>query len=460
MNSTRSATAPLLAVRGEIVYFTSDPASRGAAACEHFPDGLLVIANGRVVRCGPAAELLPALPSEARQIDHRDKLILPGFVDTHIHYAQTSIVASYGARLSTWLAEYAWPAEANFIDPAHAAAEAAFFCDELLQNGTTTAMTFATMHPASVEALFEAAAARRMRLIAGKVLMDRNCPQNLRDANAATGDAQSRALIEKWHERDRLAYAITPRFAPTSTPEQLQLASRLFHEIPSLYLQTHLAEQRDEAAWVAKLYPDARSYYDVYASRGLSGTHSVFAHCIWLENEDRHMLADTGAAMSFCPTSNLFLGSGLFNLARAREAGARIGMGTDIGAGTSFSLLRTLSEAYKVLQLAGQTLSPEEGFYLATLGGARALYLDEFIGNFAPGREADFVVLDPQATPLLARRMANAATLRERLFVLMMLGDEQCVAATYVLGEPMFYRNSHRINHSNPPSSKVASHAF
>jgi len=432
---------PLLAVRGEIVHFTSDPANRSAAACGHFPDGLLVVANGRAAHCGPAAELLPTLPSDAHHVDHRGKLILPGFIDTHIHYAQTGIVASYGEHLGAWLEKYAWPAEANFIDPAHAAAEAAFFCDELLRNGTTTAMTFATVHPASVETLFEAATARRMRLIAGKVLMDRNCPRNLRDTDAAAGDAQSRALIEKWHERDRLAYAVTPRFAPTSTPEQLQLASRLLHEIPGLYLQTHLAEQRDETAWVTKLYPDARSYHDVYASRGLSRARSVFAHCIWLADEDRHALADTGAAMAFCPTSNLFLGSGLFDLARARKAGARIGIGTDIGAGTSFSLLRTLSEAYKVLQLAGQTLSPEEGFYLATLGGARALYLDEFIGNFAQGREADFIVLDPRATPLLAHRMANAETLRERLFALMMLGDERCIEATYVLGEPMFYRN-------------------
>ena len=398
--------------------------------------------------------LLPALPSGARHIDHRGKLILPGFVDTHIHYAQTGIVASYGERLAAWLEKYAWPAEANFIDPAHATVEAEFFCDELLRNGTTTAMTFATAHPASVEALFKAAATRRMRLIAGKVLMDRNCPQNLSDADATAGDAQSRALIEKWHGRNRLAYAVTPRFAPTSTPEQLRLASRLFHEIPGLYLQTHLAEQRDEAAWATKLYPDARSYYDVYASRGLASAHSVFAHCIWLEDEDRRALAGTGAAMAFCPASNLFLGSGLFDLARAREAGARIGIGTDIGAGTSFSLLRTLSDAYKALQLAGQTLSPEEGFYLATLGGARALYLDAFIGNFAQGCEADFVVLDPQATPLLTHRMANAETLRERLFALMMLGDERCIAATYVLGEPAFYSNS--VSNSRPRRFRAA----
>ncbi|MDR3088170.1 MAG: guanine deaminase [Azoarcus sp.] len=433
-----SHPAPLLAARGEIVYFIDDPAGRGAEACVHFPDGLLVVAEGRVLHCGPASELLSGLPADARHIDWRGKLILPGFIDTHAHYAQTGIIASHGKQLSAWLEKYAYPAESRFADPAHAAAEAAFFCDQLLANGVTTAMVFATVHPASVDALFEAARVRRMRLITGKVLMDRNCPEHLRDT-AAGGEAQSRALIEKWHGRERLAYAVTPRFAPTSTEEQMRGAGRLFagfHECPGLYLQSHLAEQRAEVDWAARLYPDARSYLDIYERFGQVGARSVFAHCIWLDDEDRRCMAAHGAAMSFCPTSNLFLGSGLFDLAGARARGLRVGLGSDIGAGTSFSPLQTLNEAYKVLQLAGQTLSPLEGFYLATLGGARALYLEESIGSFAPGREADFVVLDPQATPLLARRMSRTATLAERLFALAMLGDDRCVNATYLLGEP------------------------
>ena len=318
---------------------------------------------------------------------------------------------------------------------------AAFFCEELLRNGTTTAMVFATVHPVSVDKLFDAAQQRRMRLIAGKVLMDRNCPATLRD-DAELAHQDTLALIERWHGRDRLGYAITPRFAPTSTPRQMQLAGELFRSFPGLHLQSHVAENRDEVDWVAALYPQARSYLDVYERYGQLGPRAVFAHCIWLDETDRRRMAETGAAMSFCPTSNLFLGSGLFDYALAREAGARVGIGTDVGGGTSFSMLRTLAEAYKVLRLKGQDLGSLQAFYLATLGGARSLYLDDRIGNFAPGKEADFVVLDPSATPLIARRLATAEALSERLFALMMLGDDRCIAATHVLGRCVWQRPS------------------
>jgi guanine deaminase len=433
--------SPLLAVRGEIVHFTADPATHGIGACVHFPDGLLLVRDGHVLDCGPTAELEPGLPVDVRRIDCSDKLILPGFVDTHTHSAQTEIIASHGEQLTTWLEKYAWPAEARHADPAVAAAGAGFFCDQLLRHGTTTAMAFTTVHPASTDALFEAARARGMRMIAGKVLMDRNCPEFLRDT-PAEGDAQSRALIEKWHGRERLAYAVTPRFAPTSSDEQMRQAGRLFTEVPGLYLQTHLAEQRTEVAWAMWLYPGARSYLDIYERFGQLGPRSVFAHCIWLNDEDRLRMEARGAAVSFCPTSNLFLGSGLFDLGRARDFGLRVGLGSDVGAGTSFSMLQILNEAYKALQLTGQILTPEAGFYLATLGGARALYLDAFIGNFLPGREADFVVLDPRATTLLEARISSASTLAERLFALMMLGDDRCVAATYILGELAFQRDA------------------
>ncbi|MDR2880913.1 MAG: guanine deaminase [Azoarcus sp.] len=438
----RISTTPsqLLAVRGEIVHFTDDPIQRGAGACVHFPDGLLLVREGHVLACGPTAELESSLPTDAHRIDYSGKFIVPGFIDTHTHCAQTEIIASHGEQLSAWLEKYAWPAEARHADPAYAAAGAGFFCDQLLRHGTTTAMVFTTVHPVCTDALFEAARARRMRMIAGKVLMDRNCPESLRDT-AAEGDAQSRALIEKWHGRERLAYAVTPRFAPTSTEEQMQRAGRLFGEIPGLYLQTHLAEQRSEVAWAMWLYPGARSYLDIYERFDQLGERSVFAHCIWLDDEDRHRMANSRAAMSFCPTSNLFLGSGLFDLARARDFGLRVGLGSDIGAGTSFSMLQILNEAYKVVQLTGQVLTPEAGFYLATLGGARALCLDEHIGNFLPGREADFVVLDPRSSVLLEARVSHATTLTGRLFALMMLGDDRCVAATYVLGEPAFERD-------------------
>jgi len=430
-------SSQLLAVRGEIVHFTEDPGRYGASACVHFSDGLLLVRDGRVLDCGPTAELESGLPVDVRRLDYSGKLIMPGFIDTHTHCAQTEIIASHGEQLTIWLEKYAWPAEVRHADPAYASAQAGFFCDQLLRHGTTTAMVFTTTHPVCTNALFEAAHARRMRMIAGKVLMDRNCPESLCDT-AAGGDAQSRALIEKWHGRERLAYAVTPRFAPTSTEEQMWRAGRLFGEVPGLYLQAHLAEQRAEVSWAMWLYPGVRSYLDIYDRFNQVGARSMFAHSIWIDDEDRCCMAARGAAMSFCPTSNLFLGSGLFDLGRARDFGLRVGLGSDVGAGTSFSMLQTLNEAYKVLQLAGQTLTPEAGFYLATLGGARALRLDAYIGNFLPGREADFVVLDPCATKLLEARMSHATTLTERLFVLMMLGDDRSVAATYVLGSPAF----------------------
>ena len=435
MTPSAPSSPPLAAVRGEIVHFLADPAA-DPRALEHFADGVLIVRDGHVAECGPAAALLTKLPSGTPLADHRGRLILPGFVDTHVHYPQTDIIASHGEQLLEWLERYTFPAERRFADPAHAAEVAGFFCDELLRNGTTTAAAFATVHPASVEALFEAAQQRRMRLITGKVLMDRNCPDFLRDT-AETGYADSQALIERWHNRDRLLYAITPRFAPTSTPAQMALAGRLFREHPGVFLQSHLAENRAEVAWVAQLHPEARSYLDVYERAGQLGMRALFAHCLWLDDSDRRRMAERGAAMSFCPTSNLFLGSGLFDLARARALGVRVGLGTDVGGGTSLSMLQTLNEAYKVLQLGGQSLSAASGFYLATLGGAHSLYLDDRIGNFAPGKEADFVVLDPRATPLLARRSAACTTLEERLFVLMMLGDDRAVAATYVMGVPM-----------------------
>lgn len=433
----------LQAFRGELLHFLDDPerAGTGANAVEHLPDALLLVRDGRVVKACPFTELTPHLPADTPIVDYRGKLMLPGFVDTHVHYAQTDIIASHAQGLLSWLEKYTFPAETRFADGDHAAEVAAFFCEELLRNGTTTAMVFATVHPVSVDKLFDAAQQRRMRLIAGKVLMDRNCPATLRD-DTELAHHDTLALIDRWHGRERLGYAITPRFAPTSTPRQMQLAGELFRSFPGLHLQSHAAENRDEVDWVAALYPQARSYLDVYERYGQLGPRAVFAHCIWLDETDRRRMAETGAAMSFCPTSNLFLGSGLFDYALAREAGVRVGIGTDVGGGTSFSMLRTLAEAYKVLQLKGQDLGSLQAFYLATLGGARSLYLDDRIGNFAPGKEADFVVLDPSATPLIARRLATAEALSERLFALMMLGDDRCIAATHVLGRCVWQRPS------------------
>jgi guanine deaminase len=435
-HSTGGVDAPparLQAFRGSILHFLDDPVHGEARSHQYFDDGVLLLRDGLVESLGDAGTLLKVLPTGLSVVDYRGRLIVPGFVDTHVHYAQLDMIAAYGEQLLQWLERYAFPTERRFDEPLHAREVAEFFLDELLSNGTTTAMVFATVHPDSVDALFSASSARGMRMIAGKVLMDRNCPEFLRDS-PASGYEQSQQLIERWHGRDRQLYAVTPRFAPTSSDEQLQLAGQLLDEHPGVFLQSHVAENRKEVAWVAELFPWSRSYLDVYDRFGLLRDRSVYAHCIHLDAADRARMAQAGAAMSFCPTSNLFLGSGLFDLDAAHCAGARVGIGTDVGGGTSFSMLRTLSEAYKVAQLGGQTLSPLRAFYLATLGSARSLYLDHLIGNFEPGKEGDFIVLDPDATPLLARRMRQTDGLAERLFLLLMLGDDRAISATHVMG--------------------------
>ena len=432
------------AFRGGVLHYTTENAQARAPYAEHyFDDGLLVVRDGHVESCGPAAAALANLPADVSVVDLRGKWIMPGFIDTHVHYAQTAVIASYGAQLLDWLEQYTYPAERKFSDPAYAREAADFFLTELLRNGTTSAVVFPTVHKASVDALFEAAHARNMRLVTGKVMMDRNCPEFVRDTAQSSYD-DSKELIERWHGRGRLKYAVTPRFAPTSTEAQLKLAGRLAHEHPGLYVQSHVAENPDEVRWAAEQFPNARSYLDVYDHYGLLGPRAVYAHCIHLDAADRARMGAAGAVMSFCATSNLFLGSGLFDRDAANAAGAYVTFGTDVAGGTSFSMLRTMHEAYKVLQLAGQTLTASDAFYIATRGAANALGLADRIGSFVPGTEADFVVLDPGATPLLARRFATAETLAERLFALMILGDDRAIAATYVQGELAHDRDGQR----------------
>ncbi len=430
------------AFRGEIVHLVDDPVVTGERAHEHWPDGLLVLADGKVVRCGDAKALLRDLPRGAEIVDHSGKLIVPGFIDAHVHYPQADIIAAYGEKLLEWLNRYTFPTERRFADAEHAREVADFFLAELLRNGTTTAAVFATVHPQSVDAFFASASAIGARMIAGKVMMDRNCPPDLCDT-AESSYEDSKRLIERWHCRDRLLYAVTPRFAPTSTERQLELAGRLLDEHDGLYLQSHVAENADEVKWVAELYPWSRSYLDVYDRFGLLRERAIYAHCLHLDAADRDRMGATNAAMAFCPTSNLFLGSGLFDVDAARRHRVHVAVGTDVGAGTSFSMLRTLDEAYKVAHLLHHRLSPFAALHLATLGGAQALQLDVRIGNFAPGKEADFVVLDLAATPLLERRMRHAATLEERLFALLMLADDRCVEATYLMGVRRHAANAH-----------------
>lgn len=425
----------LRAFRASILHFRDDPGADSApASFEHFEDGLLVVDEGRVVRAGPAEELLHTLPARADIVDRRGMLLAPGFIDTHIHYSQTDVIASAGRNLLDWLEQYTFPEEARFAEPAHAAAVAEFFLDELLRNGTTTAVVFGTVHRASADAFFAAASRRHMRMVAGQVMMDRHCPEALADGSEKVRD-DAMELVDRWDGKGRLHYAITPRFAVTSSDTQLRLAGELARTFPNAFVHSHLAENVEEVAWVRSLFPKARTYTDVYDHFGLLRERAIYAHCLHLDAADRKRMAGSGAAAAFCPTSNLFLGSGLFDIAAADEAGMRFALATDVGGGTSFSLLRTMQEAYKVAQLQGQRLSALRAFYLATLGGARALHLDDTIGSFQPGREADFVVLDPAATPLLARRSGAARTLEERLFAWMILGDERAIRETYVMGE-------------------------
>jgi len=430
-------TSSTRAIRGRLLDFVDDPAEVGAAASHrHHHDGLLVIEDGRIAKVGDApallAHLLPGTPVD----EYPDCLILPGLIDTHIHYPQTQVIASYGAQLLEWLHKYTFVEEQKFGDPVHAAAIARFFLDELVRNGTTTAVVYCTAHPESVEAFFAESERRNTRMIAGKMMMDRNAPAALTDT-VERGYAESKALLQAWHGRGRQLYAVSPRFALTSSETQLQAAGALLREHPEVYLQTHLAENHEEIAAVRRLFPRAGSYTDAYDRCGLLGPRSIFGHCLHLDEHELQRLSATRSVAAFCPTSNLFIGSGLFDLARLRDRArpVRISLATDVGGGTSYSMLRTAAEAYKVLQLQGQNLPALDAFYMMTLGNARALGLEAEIGSFRIGSEADVVVLDPRATPAMTHRMATAGhDLEATLFALMTLGDDRTVRATYVAG--------------------------
>jgi guanine deaminase len=425
------------ALRGRLLEFLDDPAEVGAAASHRYHhDGLLVIEGGRIGQAGDAPALLAALPPGTVVDHYSDCLLLPGLIDTHIHYPQTQVIASYGTQLLEWLNKYTFVEELKFSDSTHAAEIASFFLDELLRSGTTTAVVYCTVHPESVEAFFAESEWRNARMIAGKMMMDRNAPAALTDT-AELSYRGSKALLQTWHRRGRQLYAVSPRFAVTSSEPQLEAAGALLREHPDVYLQTHLAENEEEIATVRQLFPSASSYTDVYDRCGLLGPRSIFGHCLHLADEELQRLSDTGSIAAFCPTSNLFIGSGLFDLARLRDPArpVRISLATDVGGGTSYSMLRTAAEAYKVLQLRGQNLAPLDAFYMMTLGNARALGHEAEIGSFAIGSEADVVVLDPRATPAMAHRMATLDDdLAATLFVLMTLGDERAVRATYVAG--------------------------
>ena len=419
-----------LAIRGDLLDFTAEPAwgETESAAVRFRPDHWLLIEDGRI-----AAVQATAPGADWPREDHAGRLVLPGFVDTHVHSPQLDVIGSYGSELLDWLNTYTFPAERRYADAAVAQQGAALFLDALLAHGTTAAVVFPTVHKVSADALFAAAAERGMRLIAGKVLMDRHAPDGLRD-DVVQAEADCRELIARWHGRERLAYAVTVRFAPTSTPAQLAMAGRLCAEDATLYMQTHVAENRDEVRWVRELFPEARSYLDVYARAGLLHGRSVLAHGIWLDDTDRAVLREAGAQIAHSPSSNLFLGSGLFGWREAEAAGAAVTLASDVGGGTSLSMLRTMADAYKVQAMAHQRLTAWKALHAATRGAARALSLEHEIGSLEAGRTADLCVWDWAAGPVAERRMEVARGLHEKVFAWLTLGDERCLAAAYVNG--------------------------
>lgn len=430
------------ALRGAALAWRADPFTVSPEeALRYESDAVLVMQDGVIAQFGPAHEVLPTLPEGTAVVRHERSLLVPGFIDCHVHYPQLSIIGAGGHPLLEWLERYTFPAERAFADEAHARSVARLFLGELQRNGTTTAAVFCTVHATSAEALFSEAQSTRLRILAGKCLMDRNGPEALMDT-AQRGYDESKALIERWHGRGRLGYAVTPRFVATSSPAQLEAAAALWREHPGTLLQSHLAENVDEVAWVKRLFPHCVDYVDVFDRFRLLGRGSIQGHGIHLSARERSRLAQTGTAIAHCPTSNNFLGSGSFDLARAtdRSSPIPVGLATDVGAGTSLSMLATMGAACQVAQLRGRALHPIRALWLATGGAARALVQEDRVGNFAPGLDADAVVLDLAATPLIAARTAAVEDVADLLAVMMTLGDDRCIRATYAQGMPVWTR--------------------
>jgi guanine deaminase len=421
-------------VKGRVLSFSEDPFKSNFNYESLITDTKHIYINNGIIE---AIEATPHHAPEydiAERIDHGDHIIMSGFVDAHVHYPQTAIIASWGKRLIDWLNTYTFPEEMRFGDPEYATEIATLYLEFALRNGTTTAASYCTIHPESVDAFFTAAADRNMCVVAGKTCMDRNAPGSLRDS-AQTAYDDSKALLERWQGQGRAHYAISPRFSPTSTPDQLDALGALWKEHPECLMQTHLSEQTDEIAWVSKLFPNARDYLDTYETFGLLGARGIYGHSIHLEPREMDRLAEVGASVVHCPTSNTFIGSGLFDTIGIMARGINTGLATDTGGGSSFSMLRTMASAYEIAQLRGVALHPAQLLWLATCGSARALHLDDQIGNIAPGMAADMVVLDLASTPAIAQRSARAEEIWEQIFPTIMMGDDRAIAATYVAGQ-------------------------
>jgi guanine deaminase len=425
-------------IRARLLTFLAEPKNANDHSSYRYEeDGGLLIDGGVIRACGSYADVATQADEGIELIDHRPHLVMPGFIDAHAHFPQMQVIGSFGAELLDWLNTYTFPAEREFSDVAHAERIARCFLDELTRHGTTTVSAYCSVHPQSADALFAEAERRGMCIIAGKVMMDRNAPDGLRDT-AQTGYDDTNALIARWHGKGRLHYAITPRFAITSTPEQMEAAGALAAEHPDLHIQTHLSENKAEIEYTCSLYPDAKDYTDIYVRYGLVGKRTLFGHCIHLNDREADVMSEAGAVAVFCPTSNLFLGSGLFDYFRykRRERSLRVAAATDVGGGTNYSMLRTMDEGYKVIAQQGEKLPPLTSYWQITRGNAEALSLGHRIGTLEPGMDADLVVLNAHATPPMRLRMEKASSLAEELFVLQTMGDDRSVVETYVAGKP------------------------
>jgi guanine deaminase len=435
--TTQGSRTPRNAIRGPVLTFTGDPFKDGLdSTMVYEPDAIVAFGDGYITHFGPADKIKSQLAADIPIKNYGpDSLISAGFLDSHVHFPQTTMIAAFGEQLLDWLNKYTFPTERKYADKAFASSVAEMFLDQCLKNGITTSCVYCTVFPQSVDALFEEADRLGMRIAAGKVLMNRNAPDYLLDTTQ-TGYDDSKALIHKWHGHNRLMYAITPRFAPTSTPDQLESAGALWSEHPDCYMQTHVSENKSEIAWVKELFPERKSYLDVYDHYKLCGPRAVFGHGIYLDEEEMQCMHRTGSAISHCPTSNFFLGSGFFDIQRAmqKDRPVRVGLGTDLGAGTSFSILLTLNEAYKAAELNNYRLTSGHAYYLATRGTAQAMYIEDKVGSIAPGMEADIIVLNMKSTSIIEYRMQFVKDIHEALFIQMTLGDDRAVRATYIGG--------------------------
>jgi guanine deaminase len=430
----------LTILRGSTLSFYADPFVEGDDKSYTFlKDALVFLEEGKITEIGTYQALKNQIPEGFEITDFSGHLITPGFIDTHVHYPQTTMIGAYGQQLLEWLTNYTFPTEAKFKDKEHARSVAKMFLKQTIKAGTTTSMVYGTVFKDSVNVFFEESEKLGTRMLCGKVLMDRNAPEEILDT-AESGYNESKELIEKWHNNGRQLYVITPRFAPTSTREQLKLAGKLFNEYPDVFMQTHLCENEGEIAWVKELFPERKSYLDVYDYYGLVGKRAVFGHCVHFEDEDFETMSKKKAAISHCPTSNLFLGSGLFDLKKAKTGKhpVAVGLGTDLGAGTSFSQLQTLNEAYKIAEMRGNALTAIQGYFLATRGGAESLGLEDKIGSLEKGMEADITIWNLASTEIIDYRLTFAKDLEEKLFVQMILADDRSVHATYVNGEKVY----------------------